>query len=176
MKNLFYQDLHTHLDAKEFYKITDKVEQNKLSQRWHFEMNVQNQWISFFEWRKQFVETIDMMQSRSQPAIEQPQNITILRTPKDHLWLSREGKEFYTDMNFPHLFPFKLQYKDTSTPIVPIVLNLSKQDLPEQVNWTNSALKGVALHNLEIQRKMPRVTQIDSLHILFHRIYEEIKV
>ena len=51
-------------------------------------------------------------------------------------------------------------------------MNDSKQDQIKQANWKILALKGLALQNLEIHNKTPRVTQVESLQVLCRKNYE----
>jgi hypothetical protein len=103
-----------------------------------------NLWISFFEWRK-----------LNQKAVVQMMGETSEISPK-HKWKSIEGHTVESNSTFPPFKGIVLEDNNKQVKAVPLLLSeeaiqlsgIDKrvQSVSEQINWTNTALRGMATH------------------------------
>jgi hypothetical protein len=155
-------DLFTNPETNEFNIAVSDLEKLKLSKDWQKYICDNNLWISFFEWRKLNQKVVvKMMGEPSEPS------------PK-HKWKSIDGNTVESNSTFP---PFKgIVLEDNSKQVKAIPLLLSEEaiqlsgidkrvhSISEQINWTNTALRGMATHTF-VTNDYARKGQIVDLQV-----------
>jgi len=155
--------LFTNPETKEFSTATPNDEKLKLSKQWKDFMTEEDSWISFFEWKK----------LQQKPIVQMVEESSESSTPK-HKWKGIDGSIIQSNSVFP---PFKgIVLEDNSKQVRAIPLLLSEeatqlsgidkrvQSVAEQVNWTNTALKGMAT-NIFVTNDYARKEQIYDLQV-----------
>jgi len=139
MKAMLNWDLLTHPEAESFGSAHTIEEKVKLSHKWKQYMEETNSWISFYSW-KNMRQTKDVMMADDRAS-----------TSSLHSWSTLDGSKVETVTTFPPYKGIVLGEGQNSAKAIPMVLKDDNalgidgriQKASEQLNWTNTSVKGL---------------------------------
>lgn len=111
MKSMLNWDLMTHLEVKSFDLTTSKEQRIRLDVEWKDYMDSNNQWISFYLWKKIIVESETVMMTNT------------VSTPTTQLsWTTLDGSKVETNTTFPPYKSIILGEAQSFAKTIPLVL------------------------------------------------------
>jgi hypothetical protein len=140
IKKMTNWDLFTNPEADEFHISTPSHEKQKLASDWKEYMQKNECWLSFYSWKKS-------SQSLSSQVIGEPSE-----TPS-HKWKTVDGTEIESKTTFPPFKSLVLESESATAKAIPLLIDTGNQlsgiekrvqNVSEQINWTNTALRGMA--------------------------------
>jgi len=152
-------DLFTNPEAKEFYLSTPSKEKQRLSKEWKEYMSKNDCWISFYEWKKL---THSLAVQVTGEASSTP----------GHKWKTIDGSTVESKTTFPPFQSIILESDSTQAKANPLLIDTGNhllgidkrfQNVSEQLNWTNTALRGMATQVFESKEIKPE--QIYDLQV-----------
>jgi hypothetical protein len=132
--------LFTNPEAEDFHKSTPSKQKSELAEKWKEYMSHNACWISFYECKKLSQKHISQVTGEG------------TSTP-GHKWKGIDGKAIESRTNFPPFQGVILENDSTQAKAIPLLpdtgnqlsgIDKRVQSLSEQINWTNSALRGLA--------------------------------
>lgn len=143
MKAMLNWDLFTNPEAKEFGMSHTIDEKRKLAEDWKRYMEVNNSWISFYEWKKN-VSPLSMLTGSSYSS-----------SVNKHAWTALDGTRIETPSTFPPYIGIIIGENQNVAKVIPFVqkddnalgIDGRIQKASEQINWTNTAIKGLEINS-----------------------------
>jgi hypothetical protein len=171
IKKMLNWDLFTNPETNDFNSAVSDKEKLKLSQDWQKYISDNNLWISFFEWKKLNQKAVVQMMGESS------------ENPPKHKWKSIEGQTVESNSTFPPFKGIVLEDNNRQVKAVPLLLSeeaiqlsgIDKrvQSVSEQINWTNTALRGMATHTF-VTNDYARKGQIVDLQVSTNTIVHSV--
>jgi hypothetical protein len=133
-------DLFTNPEAEEFHKSTPSNDKQRLAEEWKEYMKKNHCWISFYEWKKSKQQLAVLMTGEGSSA-------------PGHKWKSLDGQTVESKTTFPPFQSILLESDSQTAKAAPLLIDTGNQlssiekqvqNVSEQFNWTNTALRGMA--------------------------------
>jgi hypothetical protein len=144
IKKMTNWDLFTNPESEEFNKNTPEKEKQRLAKLWKEYMNKNQCWISFYEWKKLSLSLSVQVTGESSDS-------------PGHKWKSLDGTTLESRTTFPPFQGIVLEDSSKQAKAIPLLLDGENQlsgidrrvqSVSEQINWTNTALRGMATQDL----------------------------
>jgi hypothetical protein len=170
IKKMLNWDLFTHPETSDFNISTSDEEKTRLSKDWQNYISEKDTWISFYEWKRITHNLkVQMMEGGE--------------TSPRHKWKSLEGQTVESTSTFPPFKGIVLEDNNRQVRVVPLVLaeeaiqltgvDKKVQSLSKQINWTNTALRGMATHTF-VTNNYARKGHIRDLQVSTNTIVQSI--
>lgn len=155
MKDMLNWDLYTNPQAEEFEQTYILEQKRQLATYWKHYMETNNMWISFYSWKDKIA----------------PINVLTSSSISDkHGWIALDGSKVETPTTFPPYEGIILGENANAAKAIPLVqkddnalgIDGRIQKASEQLNWTNTAIKGLEMNVAKIDDGKKQIDGVQS--------------